>query len=297
MQTAADAAALAGVQELPLSPDGAIDSARQYALVNSPEISTVASQFVVDTTFVAEDTITAELVNPTMGLFFARVFGRDTARVDARAVAVVGSPTTYGSGVMPFALMPMAEQDTPPWGYTPGEIIPLKYGDGVTGNYAIVNLFGYQEGGPNDQKKFIEDGGTELPMSIGDTFPTDPGKQQAVTNFVAGTYFTCPDHGLDRLVYDAERGVYEAVHADDNTECLRLWTCPVVKSTDSSKPYEWPTGASKDVVVIGFVNMLVESLDKGDQTIYARFVQVVPVDALDPGGLVDYAGVVYWLDE
>lgn len=296
MQTAADAAALAGVQNLPNDPGGAETVAEEYASVNSPKAT--AS---VDTarTFVDHDTITVDLLDPEMGLFFARAIpvGLETAPVGARAKAVIGSPTVYGSGLMPIGLMPMAGAEISPWGYSAGELIELKYAEGTTGNYAYLNLTAFDNPlDPNDIKKFIGDGGTEKPLGIGDTFPPDPGIGQAATNYFANQYFKCADHGLERLVYDVDKGVYEPVH-EDGTPCPRLLACPVVINTDPDNRYTFPGGASFDMECIGFVNMLVEQLKKNDKTIWARFVQVVPADTLDPGGYVDYAGVVYWLAE
>ena len=108
---------------------------------------------------------------------------------------------------------------------------------------------------------------------------------------------TCEPHGLDALVYDAERGVYEPTHSSDGSRCNRLITCPVIVVVGDD-PYDWDsvTGTSA-VRVVGFLNMLIENdPDFKEGALYAEFVQVVPVDAFSPGGYVDYAGIVYWLE-
>jgi hypothetical protein len=109
---------------------------------------------------------------------------------------------------------------------------------------------------------------------------------------------TCSPHGLEDLVYDEERGVYEPTHASDGTHCNRLITVPVIV-INQGDPYDWDsvTGSTK-VTVVGFLNMFISNDPHfKDGILMAEFVQVVPVDALNPGGYVDYAGVVYWLAE
>jgi hypothetical protein len=298
MQTGADAAALAGVQDLPHNPASAVAAAETYASVNSPAASDL--KFTISSTFAANDTITAELLDPAMGLFFARFLGRDTTRVDARAVAVIGSPTTYGSGLMPFGVIANGTTQAP-YGYTPGGVMPLVVDNGSQsqGNWHYVDLTPYTDGA-NNTKSVIENGGTTDPVSIGTVIDTQTGSPNN-PNFKALTdYFkeTCAPHGLEALVYDEERGVYEPTHASDGTHCNRLITVPVIV-INQGDPYNWDSVNGKTAVrVVGFLNMFISNNPTHqDGVLMAEFVQVVPVDALDPSGYVDYAGVVYWLDE
>jgi hypothetical protein len=298
MQTGADAAALAGVQDLPNDPTSAVAVAEAYASVNSPAASDLT--FTVGQTFVANDTITAELLDPDMGLFFARFLGRDTTRVDARAVAIIGSPTTYGSGLMPFGVIADGTTQAP-YGYTPGGTIPLVVDNGSQsqGNWHYVDLTPYTDGA-NNTKQVIENGGTTDPVSIGTVINTQTGSPNNPNFNATSDYFeeTCSPHGLEELVYDEERGVYEPTHASDGTHCNRLITVPVIV-VNSGDPYDWDSVTGNTAVtVVGFLNMFISNDPHfQDGELMAEFVQVVPVDAFDPGGYVDYAGVVYWLDE
>jgi Flp pilus assembly protein TadG len=298
MQTAADAAALAGVQDLPGDSAGAVGAAQNYAGINSPEAD--SNQFSIGSTFVANDTITADLLDPDMGLFFARAIGRDTARVDARAVAVVGSPRTYGSGLMPFGVCATGTTD-PPYGYEPGGMIELVVdnGDAEQGNWHYVDLTPWT-GGVSHTKGVISNGGTTDPVSIGDIIDTQTGSPNN-PNFSAITgYFneTCGPHGVESLVYDAEKDLYEPVHASDGSPCNRLITVPVIIILGDS-PYDWESvNGTTATQVVGFLNMFVSNDPHfKDGVLIAKFVQVVPVDTLNPGGYVDYAGVIYFLAE
>jgi Flp pilus assembly protein TadG len=101
LQNAADAAALAGVQELPNSPGDAEQKAGEWA-VNNGIGSGELEDIEVSTTYVANDTITVQ-VKRDVPFVFARVLGfsGDTTRADA--TARVGSPT-IGTGAMPWGL-------------------------------------------------------------------------------------------------------------------------------------------------------------------------------------------------
>lgn len=299
MQTAADAAALAGVQDLPDSPTAATASADNYAAINSPEADDRG--FTIGSTFAPNDTITAELTDPDMGLFFARFLGLETARVQARAVAVVGSPRTYGSGLMPFGIMANGTTQSP-YGYTPGGVIPLVVDNGAQsqGNWHYVDLVPWTDGA-NQTKTVILNGGTTDPLSIGDIINTQTGEPNNPNYKALVDYFhtSCSPHELSALVYNDEEGVYEPIHAADGTPCTRLITCPVITVVNGGDPYDWDVVTGNEAVRIeGFLNMFISNDPKfKDGTLLAEFVQVVPTDTLDPGGLIDYGGIVRWLEE
>ena len=192
LQTAADAAVLAGVQELPNSPAVAETIASDYATTNAPESD--ANEFDASgATFVANDTITAELEDSDMGLSFARAVGIDTARVQARAKAVAGSPTTYGRGVMPFGIMARGST-APPYGLGGGEATVLHTDpkDNSQGNFHMVDLdksSGYSDA--SNAKGVISGGGTTNPISIGATIYTQPGNAANPDYNALEGYFTC----------------------------------------------------------------------------------------------------------
>ena len=68
LQTAADAAALAGVQELPGSPAAAVAQAQNYAAINGAIADDL--KFTVMSKYSANDSIKAEVVDTARGLYF-----------------------------------------------------------------------------------------------------------------------------------------------------------------------------------------------------------------------------------
>ncbi|GAI08001.1 unnamed protein product, partial [marine sediment metagenome] len=87
LQTVADSAALAGVQQLPEDVDGAIEKAIEYASkcgvnINSDDVE-------VSFTLAENDTITVNAINPNAPLYFARVIGMSETQVVASATAIV----------------------------------------------------------------------------------------------------------------------------------------------------------------------------------------------------------------
>lgn len=298
LQTAADAAALAGVLALPAQPSEAIAVAGQYAGLNS--VNADELDFQVQSTYASNDTLVAVLRDPDMGLFFARVLGTETAVIEAAATAMVGSPRTYGSGLMPFGIVANGTTASP-YGYATGSVIPLvvDQGDQSQGNWHYVDLTPFTDGA-NQTKAVIANGGTTDPVSIGTIINTQPGAPnnpnfKALCNYFSGT---CAPHGVEALEYDVERGVYEPVHVIDGSPCNRLITCPIIVVTEGD-PFDWEgtAGTSVEVQVAGFVNMFISNDPQTtDGALMATFVQVVPDDVMSPGSYIPYGGIVTWLE-
>lgn len=298
MQTAADAAALAGVQNLPASPVSAVAHAQQYVGRNTSGADSVS--FQIASTYATNDTITAVVQDTGMQTFFARFLNIDSASVGAQATAVVGSPRTYGSGVMPFGIIANGTMSSP-WGYSAGGSIPLvvDQGDQSQGNWHYIDLTPYTDG-CHQTKSVIANGGTTDPVSIGTIIDTQPGMPnnpnfKSLTNYLSAT---CAPHGPEGLRYDAERGLYDDAHLD-GTPCNRLITCPIIITT-SGDPYDWDEchGSSVPVEIVGFVNMFVSNNPTAsDGALSAILVQAVPDDVMTPGSYIPYGGVMYWLKD
>ncbi|MDZ4177895.1 MAG: Tad domain-containing protein [Coriobacteriia bacterium] len=295
MQTAADSAALAGVQELPGNPAAAMNVADSYAVSNIDAADD--RTFRIESTYAANDTLVAELRQSAMGLFFARVMGHDDAPVAATATAIIGSPTTYGSGLMPFGIIANGTTAAP-YGYNAGEWIELVVDNGKDeqGNWHYVDLTPFT-GGASQTKAVISRGGTTDPVSIGTSIYTQTGSPTNPNFGALNDRFTCAPHGLEALVYDEGRDIYEPTHSSDGSPCNRLITCPVIVISQGD-PYDWDSVTGKTATrVVGFLNMLVSNDPEWKEgTLIAKFVQVVPANALNPGAYVPYAGVVMWLE-
>src|SRR5919202_1441729 len=84
LQSAADAAALAGAQALPNHPDDASGLAQQYATKNASDLS--STEYSIGSDLAPHDRITVHLTRNAPG-FFAKVFGVASVQVGATAIA------------------------------------------------------------------------------------------------------------------------------------------------------------------------------------------------------------------
>ena len=147
LQANADAAALAGAQELPANTAAAEASALEYAETNDGGLK--AEDIKFRTTVLPNDTIEVTTDRPSPG-FFAQLFGRSSVDVRAKAAARVG---VLGSAVGAAPIAVDWEHDmlhcTPPescWGrYEDGNLVPgtmttvdfFKTGPGA---FRLVNI-------------------------------------------------------------------------------------------------------------------------------------------------------------
>ena len=102
LQNTADAAALAGVGDLPENPALAIQDAKDWAAKNNVPAGDI-KKIEVQTQFVPNDTLYVE-VSQNFNWIFARAVGLKNTSVGAKAKALVGS---YGGGnsIMPWAIL------------------------------------------------------------------------------------------------------------------------------------------------------------------------------------------------
>ena len=87
LQNAADAAALAGAQELFDSPTAAVAMAQQYAEANGVDLTDPTYTFQATTPYQGDSGKIEVTVSKQVGFLFGRVLGLDFADVPARAVA------------------------------------------------------------------------------------------------------------------------------------------------------------------------------------------------------------------
>lgn len=301
LQTAADAAALAGVQDLPTNTSAARTEAINYVGLNTRAADSVETSVTISQTWAPNDTITVEVVDPDASFFFGRALGLTTTEVSARAVARVGSPVTYSHGVMPFGVMALTSLQSP-YGYTTGTEIDLivPAADASGGNWHYMDLTPFST--ESNTKSVIATGGSMYPISIGDYINTQTG-EVTNPNFAAiSNYFelTCKTpHGLNNLYRDPVTGFYEPKHLD-GTPCRRLIVTPVIR-VPGSDPFNWSAvKGNSEVQVIGFLNMFVgnnPSSKVGEGNLRVTFVQTIPDRSLTPGPWSPFAGVITWLDK
>jgi Flp pilus assembly protein TadG len=89
LQSTADAATLAGAQQLPKNPSGAQSMALDYANKNGGDV--LSANIIITSTFNANDTISVKAAKVENGIF-SKVIGIDTANIDASAKARVDAP-------------------------------------------------------------------------------------------------------------------------------------------------------------------------------------------------------------
>jgi hypothetical protein len=139
LQATADAAVLAGAQELPGDPSGAASLAVSYADLNGGGVD--AGGISLSSTFMADDTISVHARKPASG-FLATIFGIDSIDINARAKARAQIPNEVKY------VAPMVVSDQHPLlagGGCPcfGEGTSLDYGAmGAPGAFGMLNLSG-----------------------------------------------------------------------------------------------------------------------------------------------------------
>ncbi len=161
----ADAAALAGVQDLPNSPELAVNNAYRYAAQNG------MNSDIVGVSISTNNTVVTVNVTRTVPFFFAKIFGMISTDVAARAVAGI-KPITGVSDVVPFGVV---KQE-----FIYGQTYTLKdgAGSGYDGNYGALALGG---NGANIYRGNIENGYSGQ-LRIGDWVYTEPGNISGATS-------------------------------------------------------------------------------------------------------------------
>lgn len=273
LQTVADAAALAGAQNLPENPDLAIQNAIGYAAMHNVAIS--EDDIQVSQTYVANDTITVTSIDPDAPLYFARVFGMNTTPVVATATATVNSPLSM-RGLMPWTI-PVAPYGGEE-GIISGAIYALKLGAGpleepeeevplppgrIWGQFQAMEFDG--PGAKEYEENIIN--GCEQEIVIGEWYPTKPGNVAGPTKQGVNTRIGSDDHSFfdGEVIGVDENGKYYVKDGD----CPRVVFVPFI---DEMVP------PSENVKVIGFGIFFIEELRWNDPvygngpTVLGRFV-------------------------
>jgi len=175
LQNAADAAALAGVLELPQSPAAAQLRAQEWAVENG--IDGTDGRQVESITVPQPDRIEVTIARPSTPFLFGRVLGLTSIDIRARAVAEVGS-VTGTLGLTPFGVLEsvvnyctylQVTQVSPP----PSCVTTLKYDvNDVGANIGDLDFDG-TGGGANELNEKIKGGNKDPLCSINE--PPLPG--------------------------------------------------------------------------------------------------------------------------
>ncbi len=214
LQNTADAAALAGVAELPANPTAAKSKAAQWAAkhgISSAEIKTIE----VRTTDYPNDTLYVE-VERQFSWVFGRVLGQTTSAVPANAAAQIGS-LSGTSNLMPWAMVLGDSTCLDPTGNPIVDTnCSVKVGadTGVTGWYGALDLDG-NGGGSSEYQSRINDGTAETVYCA--QGQTEPNCQASVADALDGNKVGGTGHGIDeRLATEPTPGCDKSGNGKDD---------------------------------------------------------------------------------
>jgi hypothetical protein len=219
-QNTADAAALAGVAELPKDPAAAKQKAADWIANNGVPSSEIISIEVRSTDY-TNDTVFVELQGD-FGWIFGRVLGKTTDKVGASAAAQVGS-LSGNNDLMPWSIVYgdslCLDVNNDP---IPGATCSVKVGagSGTTGWYGALDLDGTGGGSAEYESNIVDGTADTVYCSVGQTEPecetTDIDALDG--NKVGGT-----GHGIDeRLLAEATAGC--SLDGDDVDDFNEVFT-------------------------------------------------------------------------
>ena len=237
VQTAADAAALAGAHDLHHSTDLAKVTAERYAAANGK----AGDEVITNTDVANQITVT---VRRDVDLYFAKLF--DVAQSEVHATATAGvQPATGVAGIVPFGVVLNTS-------FTYGTQVTLKYGSGgsQSGNFQALALGGT---GASNYLANIKNGYSGV-VHIGDWIQTETGNMVGPTNSGV-SYRVNEDPGVTYLNVQEGSG--------------RIVIVPMLTS--------FVVSGRTDVQVAGFAAFFLEGTGKHgtDNYVIGRFLQVV----------------------
>lgn len=162
-----DAAVLAGAHDLPDDPAEAVSKAQAYVQLNGDTGTTASFQIGADAKSISG---TGQI---DLDLFFARVLGFNTQRVNADAFARVGAVSAV-RGIAPFGVADSA--------YTFGQLVEMKYAP-PSSTYLSPGWFGALALGGSGASLYennIRDGYWST-IKIGDLLPVETGVMSGPT--------------------------------------------------------------------------------------------------------------------
>ncbi|HWR44655.1 Tad domain-containing protein [Sporomusa sp.] len=245
----ADAAALAGVQDLPNDTAHAEASGREYGARNSHPGD------VVEVAVPTNKVVTAT-AKRTVNMTFAKILGLNAVDVRAEAAAVI-RPTSGVIGVVPFGVV---------WQeFIYGQTYALKVGagDGYAGNYDALALGGTGSRNYTDNIKL----GYDAKLSVGQWVSTETG------NMSGGT-----SEGVNYRIGLDPYATFNTVEIGSP----RIVIVPLIESITND------TGRH-DVKIVGFAGFFLEGVAGSgkDNLVSGKFMQTV-VAGESSGTATDY---------
>ncbi|QQE79450.1 pilus assembly protein TadG-related protein [Alicyclobacillus sp. SO9] len=247
-QSGADAAALAGAQQLLQGAKTAAQTAVHYGLLNDQKVTYQATADIQTNTV----SVAGKATSP---LWFARVLGKNTASYQVNSKAAVGTLVS-GVGMVPIAVT----KQTLVYGQT--VILTSGAGGGSAGNYGFLDFSG---NGAKGVECDLEHG-YDFPMHVGETVSTETGVMK-------GPVEQAIEYRLHESCDDSACNSFATATSD----CSRVMYLPVINAL--------PQNGKKQVTILGFAAFFLEGLQGkgGHQEIVGRFIQMVRPGTLGQG--------------
>ncbi len=256
VQSAADAAALAGAAGIP----GGSGTATGYASGEYTKNGKPADTYAVSssTDLAPNDSVTVN-ASRSVGTGLAGIFGIHSVTVSASARATIQSfSQVNGLNVMPWGVLQGS--------YTPGQPYPIYTKDTANANNGAISLPYVNNANcpvPNGASIYSDEiaGTTQVcPVSVGETVDTKPGNNSGPTSQGLNQRITSWKT-LNQIVQFQADGTAKLL--DPNSPQLVL--IPVL--TNQSGQSAWPDGTSAPMTVVGFAWFVITSCgDPGNPT-------------------------------
>ncbi|MRG85810.1 TadE/TadG family type IV pilus assembly protein [Salinibacillus xinjiangensis] len=243
LQKTVDAAALAGAQDLPTFPETASQSAKWVATQNGGATS-LSVEFLSDHKGIR---VNGE---KKVNLTFGNALGFDDPIVTASAVVQL-APITSAKGAIPLGVQNNTDM-------TQGDLIELKVGDPVVGNFGAIELTG--SGARNYRDDFIN--GFDKTLHVGQMLSTEPGKMSGATKEAVDYRISlCPDATFDNFSPSCQRVVLVMVYKPVNVDETKI----------------------KEIEIVGFASFFLEgTAPNDDSVVLGRFIQTTHNGGSDP---------------
>ncbi len=230
---AADAAALAGAQELPANPARAEEMAKEYVGRNGINPEQLSIDISGD-----EKTITVS-VDKNVNLVFAKVFGYDSREVST-AVSARVAPVKSLRGAVPFSIKEQVFNYGDPYVLKEGASGPGSDGARWCGWFGALDFTGGGGGAREYEDMIVQ--GYSGEISIGDIIDIEPGNMAGPT----------ADGVMERIEScNHNPSCTWNNHAPD---CPRVIYVPIVEEYSG-------TGGNRRVQVVGFAAFFLEGVD------------------------------------
>lgn len=262
LQTAADAAALAGANYLPQDPADAQTAASTYAKNKG-----IQSGEIAGTSVSADDlSITVNLTR-TVPAYFAQVLNMTSASVSVKATAGIQQNGADGRGLMPLGLScPGGSSSGQCSGYSVGQTYTLKKDQSQTslsGNWGALALGG---NGANVYQQNIELGYTGS-IATGDSVTTETGDIVGPTGQAIGNRVTL-GATVDPTIAAGSAPASGAARSSYEYD-PRLVVIPMVDYKGSAK-----SGGKTTVPVVQFAQMWLLGASGNNATVTAVFMGI-----------------------